>query len=89
MLNDQVIPWYEEQEVSLLRILTDRGSEYCGNREHHEYELYLDLENIEHTRTKTKSPKILNHPMVFVNDSIKQSKTSFMLPHLDASSIIR
>jgi transposase InsO family protein len=43
--------------VPLLRILTDRGSEYCGNRESHEYALYLDLENIEHTRTKTKSPQ--------------------------------
>jgi len=38
-------------------ILTDRGSEYCGSRESHEYELYLDLENIEHSRTKTKSPQ--------------------------------
>jgi transposase InsO family protein len=57
MLNDRVIPWYEEQGIPLLRILTDRGSEYCGNREHHEYELYLDLEDIEHTRTKTKSPQ--------------------------------
>jgi hypothetical protein len=43
--------------VELLRILTDRGSEFCGNREHHEYELYLDVENIEHTRTKAKSPQ--------------------------------
>lgn len=57
MLNDKVIPWFEEQGIPLLRILTDRGSEYCGNREHHEYELYLDLENIEHTKTKTKSPQ--------------------------------
>lgn len=57
MLNDKVIPWYEEQGIPLLRILTDRGSEYCGNREHHEFELYLDLENIEHTRTKAKSPQ--------------------------------
>ncbi len=57
MLNDRVLPWYEEQQVPLLRILTDRGSEYCGNREHHEYALYLDLENIEHTKTKTKSPQ--------------------------------
>jgi len=52
-----VLPWYEEQGIPLLRILTDRGSEYCGNREHHEYALYLDLENIDHTRTKTKSPQ--------------------------------
>ena len=57
MLNDRVLPFYEEQGIALLRILTDRGSEYCGNREHHEFALYLDLENIEHTRTKTKSPQ--------------------------------
>ena len=43
--------------MPLLRILTDRGSEYCGNRESHEYALYLDLEDIEHTRTKAKSPQ--------------------------------
>jgi transposase InsO family protein len=57
MLNDRVLPFFEENGVPLLRILTDRGSEYCGNRESHEYALYLDLENIEHTRTKTKSPQ--------------------------------
>jgi len=57
MLNDRVLPWYDEQGVPLLRILTDRGSEYCGNREHHEFALYLDLEGIEHSRTKTKSPQ--------------------------------
>ena len=57
MLNDRVLPFFEEQGVPMLRILTDRGSEYCGNRESHEYVLYLDLENIEHTRTKTKSPQ--------------------------------
>lgn len=57
MLNDRVLPWFDEQGVPLLRILTDRGSEYCGNREHHEYALYLDLENIDHTRTRTKSPQ--------------------------------
>jgi transposase InsO family protein len=57
MLNDRVIPLFEEHGLPLLRILTDRGSEYCGSRESHEYELYLDLENIEHSRTKTKSPQ--------------------------------
>src|SRR5689334_10088246 len=57
MLNDWVIPLFEEHGLTLLRILTDRGSEYCGSRESHEYELYLDLENIEHSRTKTKSPQ--------------------------------
>lgn len=57
MLNDRVLPFFEEHEVALLRILTDRGSEYCGNRETHEYALYLDLENLEHTRTKARSPQ--------------------------------
>lgn len=57
MLNDRVVPFYEEQEVRLLRILTDRGTEYCGNREHHEYELYLAIEDIDHSRTKTRSPQ--------------------------------
>lgn len=57
LLNDRVIPFYDEQEIDLLRILTDRGTEYCGNPERHEYELYLAVENIDHSRTKTKSPQ--------------------------------
>jgi len=57
MLNDRVLPFFEEHKIPLLRILTDRGSEYCGNRETHEYALYLDLENIDHSRTKAKSPQ--------------------------------
>lgn len=57
MLNDRVLPFFDEHKVRLLRILTDRGSEYCGNRETHEYQLYLDIEAIDHTRTKTKSPQ--------------------------------
>lgn len=57
MLNDRVLPFYESQDIPLLRILTDRGTEYCGQPEHHEYQLYLGLENIDHTRTKAKSPQ--------------------------------
>jgi transposase InsO family protein len=57
LLNDRVIPLFEEHEIPLQRMLTDRGTEYCGNPEHHEYELYLALEDIDHTRTKTQSPQ--------------------------------
>src|ERR687886_2813128 len=57
MLNDRVLPFFEEQEVPLLRILTDRGTEYCGQREHPEYQLYLALENIDHSKTKARSPQ--------------------------------
>ena len=38
-------------------MLTDRGTEYCGNPEHHEYELYLAVEDVDHSRTKTKNPQ--------------------------------
>ena len=38
-------------------VLTDRGTEYCGTPDKHEYELYLAIEDIDHTRTKTKSPQ--------------------------------
>jgi transposase InsO family protein len=57
MLNDRVIPMYEESNIPLLRILTDRGTEFCGAREHHEYQLYLAIEDIDHSRTKAKHPQ--------------------------------
>lgn len=57
LLNDRAVPFYDEKGLRLLRILTDRGTEYCGNREHHEYQLYLSIEDIDHTRTKAKSPQ--------------------------------
>jgi transposase InsO family protein len=57
LLNDRVVPYFDEKEVKLSRILTDRGTEYCGNPEHHEYDLYLAVENIDHSRTKMKSPQ--------------------------------
>lgn len=57
LLNDKIIPFYQQNELPLLRILTDRGTEYCGKREHHEYQLYLTIEDIDHTKTKAKSPQ--------------------------------
>ncbi|MBZ0181782.1 MAG: IS481 family transposase [Melioribacteraceae bacterium] len=57
LLNDRVIPFYEDQAIPLLRILTDRGTEYCGRPEHHEYELYLAVENIDHSKTKARHPQ--------------------------------
>lgn len=57
ILNDQVLPFYDNEGIPLLRILTDRGTEYCGKREYHEYELYLEIEQIEHTKTKTRHPQ--------------------------------
>jgi len=56
-IDDRVIPFFEEHEIPLLRVLMDRGTEYCGNREHHEYQLYLAVENIDHSKIKAKSPQ--------------------------------
>ncbi len=38
-LNDRVLPFFEEHEIPLVRMLTDRGSEFCGRPESHPYEL--------------------------------------------------
>ena len=43
LLNDRV----------LLRILTDSGTEYCGKLEQHDFELFLAVNDIEHTKTKS------------------------------------
>jgi len=57
LLNDKVLPFYEKHQLPLLRILTDRGTEYCGKAETHDYQLYLAVNDIDHTKTKAKSPQ--------------------------------
>ena len=52
-----MIPFFDAHDVGLLRILTDHGTEYCGNPERHEYELSLAVENIDHSRAKAESPQ--------------------------------
>jgi transposase InsO family protein len=56
-LNGTVLPFFAEEKIPLLRILTERGTEYCGKAENHAYQLYLGSENIDHTRTKASSPQ--------------------------------
>lgn len=57
MLNDKVLPFFESQDLPMLRILTDRGTEYCGRVDHHDYQLYLAVNDIDHTKTKAASPQ--------------------------------
>ena len=57
LLNDRVLPFYQSQDLPMLRILTDRGTEYCGKVEQHDYELYLAVNDIDHTKTKAASPQ--------------------------------
>ncbi len=57
ILNDRVIPFFEQQEIPILRVLTDRGTEFCGSPDKHQYELYLQLNEIDHTKTKARTPQ--------------------------------
>ncbi|MZG31610.1 MAG: IS481 family transposase [Nitrospinae bacterium] len=56
-LNNKVLPFFDAQNMALLRILTDRGTEYCGRTETHPYQLFLHLSGIEHSRTKVRHPQ--------------------------------
>ena len=67
LLNDKVLPFFAEQGMDLIRILTDRGTAYCGKPESHGYQLYLALNNIEHTKTK------VCHPMASANAPVRPS----------------
>ena len=57
LINDRVLPWFDRHDVPLLRMLTDRGTEYCGRLDSHPYERYLSINDIDHTKTKVTSPQ--------------------------------
>ena len=57
LLNDRVLPFFSSMNMGLIRMLTDRGTEYCGRVEAHDYELYLGVNGIEHTKTKARHPQ--------------------------------
>jgi len=56
-LNDRALPFFEDQGVKILRMLTDRGTEYCGRLDTHPYQVFLQLHEIEHTKTKARHPQ--------------------------------
>ena len=57
LLNDRVLPFFSSMKMGILRILTDRGTEYCGKAEEHDYELFLAVNDIEHTKSKARHPQ--------------------------------
>ena len=57
LLNDRVLPFFEKHKLPMLRVLTDRGTEYCGKAESHDYQLYLAINDIDHTKTKARHPQ--------------------------------
>jgi len=57
VLNEDVLPFFEEHNASITTILSDNGREFCGRPDHHPYELFLQLEGIEHRTTKVRRPQ--------------------------------
>lgn len=57
LLNDRVLPAFAAEGLSVLRMLTDRGTEFCGRADSHDYQLYLAVNDIEHTKTKAQHPQ--------------------------------
>ena len=74
MLNVRVVPFFVHHDLKLMRMLADRETEYCGNRETHEYEPYLAIEDIDHAKIKGKSLQAND----LVNASTGQYRTSPM-----------
>jgi transposase InsO family protein len=57
ILNEDVLPFFEQHGARIRAILSDNGREYCGRPDHHPYELFLQLEDIEHRTTKVRRPQ--------------------------------
>ena len=56
VVHNDVLPFYAGLELPVKAVLTDNGREFCGT-DTHPYELYLELNGIEHRKTKIKTPK--------------------------------
>ena len=57
LLYDKVLPFYEGHDLKVEHILTDNGREYCGRPMIHPYQIFLELNDIEHRRTKVATPR--------------------------------
>ena len=56
-LNDKLLPFFDGHGIRVHRVLTDNGPELCGCQDSHPYELFLHLNEIEHTRTRIRRPQ--------------------------------
>ena len=57
VLNNHVLPFFEEQGAKVQTVLSGNGREYCGRPDKHPYELFLQLEEIKHRTTKVGRPQ--------------------------------
>ena len=70
-MNDRVVPFFDEHEIVVSRVLTDRGTEYCGKPESHEYELYLAIENMDHIAHEGEEPADQRHLRAVPQDAAR------------------
>ena len=75
LLNDRVLPFHDEHDLPVLRIMTDRGTEYCGRVDKHDYQLFLAINDIDHTKTKVKSPQTNG-----IRELLSQDRAAGVLP---------
>ena len=75
VLHNDVLPFCRDLDLPVKAVLTDNGREFCGT-ERHPCELYLDLNGIEHRRTKVKSPKTNGKPTASSSASTAPCSTS-------------
>jgi transposase InsO family protein len=57
LLNEDVLPFFDKHNAKITTILSDNGREYCGRPDRHPYELFLQLEDIEHRTTRVRRPQ--------------------------------
>jgi hypothetical protein len=69
-LNDRALPFFDEHDIPVLRVLTDRGTEFCGSPDKHPYELYLQFHDIEHTNAFTRRCSTNFTKLLFVKNYI-------------------
>jgi len=53
---NDVVPQYKHWKLDVKTILTDNGGEYCGTF-NNPYEMFLELAEIEHRKTKVRHPQ--------------------------------
>lgn len=51
------MPFYEEKGIRVGNILSGNGREYCSRPMIHPYQIFMELNDIEHRRTKVATPR--------------------------------
>jgi hypothetical protein len=72
-LNDRVIPFFEQQEIPVLRVITDRGTEFCGTPDKHPMSFICSSMRLNIQRQRCEFLR----PMAFVKDFIRRFLMSF------------